>query len=50
MFLERIVLLNLISQLCPNDTEISKNLRLILLEFVNNYKKVPTQLQAPRVS
>jgi ferritin len=39
LVLERIVLLNLISQLCPGDVEVTKNLRHILLEFVHSCKK-----------
>lgn len=40
LMLERIVLMNFISQLCPGDVEVTRNLRLILLEFVQNCKKV----------
>jgi hypothetical protein len=38
--IEKIVLLNLICQLCPNDHETSKNLWFLLLQFVIDYKKV----------
>lgn len=38
--IEKIVLLNLICQLCPNDGETSKNLWQLLLQFVLDYKKV----------
>lgn len=38
--LERIVLLNLICQLCPNDLEMAKSLWNLLLQFVIDYKKV----------
>ena len=38
--IEKIVLLNLICQLCPNDQETSKNFWLLLLQFVVDYKKV----------
>lgn len=40
LVIERIVLLNLISQLCPNDQETSKNLWQLLLHFVSDHKKV----------
>jgi hypothetical protein len=39
LMLEKIVLLNLICQLCPNNEETSKMLWNILLQFVNDYKK-----------
>jgi len=39
LIIERIVLLNLISQLCPNDQETSRNLWQLLLNFVNDHKK-----------
>ena len=38
--IEKIVLLNLICQLCPNDSETSKNLWLLLIQFVIDYKRV----------
>ncbi len=40
LMLERIVLLNLICQLCPNDQETSKNLFVLLFHFVVDHKKV----------
>ena len=40
LVLERIVLLNLICQLVPNDYECSKNLRLLLFQFVLEHKEV----------
>jgi hypothetical protein len=40
LMLERIVLLNLICQLCPNDQETSKNLFVLLFHFVVDQKKV----------
>lgn len=40
LMLERIVLLNLICQLCPNDHESSKNLWVLLFHFVIEHKKV----------
>lgn len=40
LVLERIVLLNLICQLVPNDNESSKNLRHLLFQFVLEHKKV----------
>lgn len=39
IMLERIVLLNLICQLCPNDSEASKNLFVLLFHFVVEHKK-----------
>ncbi|CAF0723942.1 unnamed protein product [Brachionus calyciflorus] len=39
LMLERIVLLNLICQLVPNDNETSTNLRLLLFHFVVEHKK-----------
>jgi hypothetical protein len=39
LVLERIVLMNLLSQLCPGDEEISINLWRILLFCVNEYKR-----------
>jgi len=39
LLIERIVLLNLISQLCPNDQETSRSLWQLLLHFVNDHKK-----------
>jgi hypothetical protein len=38
--IEKIVLLNIICQLCPDDEENSKNLWSLLLQFVIDYKKV----------
>ncbi len=43
--LEKIVLLNLICQMYPNDQETSKNLWLLLMQLVVDYKKV---LKLPR--
>jgi hypothetical protein len=38
--IEKIVLLNIICQSCPDDEENSKNLWSLLLQFVIDYKKV----------
>lgn len=40
LIIERIVLLNLVGQLCPNDIETSRSLWQLLLHFVNDHKKV----------
>ena len=42
--IEKIVLLNLICQLCPNDQDMCKSLWHLLLQFVMDYKKVKLRL------
>ena len=43
LIIEKIVLLNLICRLCPNDEETSNTLWSLLLQFVIDYKKVNTE-------